>query len=105
MSCENILDLVPSSDRSRVRRCRRHRCWPLDPEAGSGPPPTDRNQRSQDMNCLVCGAKAELIDVTIDGVSIACPRCGEYDVSGLTIGTGQMERLKPEQRRDVLEQA
>jgi len=57
------------------------------------------------MNCLVCGAKAELIDVTIDGVSIACPRCGEYDVSGLTIGTGQMERLKPEQRRDVLEQA
>ena len=57
------------------------------------------------MNCLVCGAKAELIDVTIDGVSIACPRCGEYDVSNSTIGTGQMETLKPEQRRDALDQA
>ena len=57
------------------------------------------------MNCLVCGAKAELIDVTIDSVSIACPSCGEYDVSGLTIGSGQMETLKPEQRRDALEQA
>ena len=34
---------------------------------------SDCNQRSQHMNCLVCGAKAELIDVTIDGVSIACP--------------------------------
>jgi ribosome-binding protein aMBF1 (putative translation factor) len=57
------------------------------------------------MNCLVCGAKAELIDVTIDGVSISCPRCGEYDVSGLTIGSGHMETLKPEQRRDALKQA
>jgi len=37
------------------------------------------------MNCLVCGAKAELIDVTIDGVSIACPKCGEYAVSSADI--------------------
>jgi hypothetical protein len=57
------------------------------------------------MNCLVCGAKAELIDVTIHGVSIACPTCGEYDVSGSAIATGQVERLEPEQRREALDQA
>ena len=57
------------------------------------------------MNCLVCGAKAELVDVTLDGISIACPRCGEYDVSSLAIATGQMEKLEPEQRRDALKQA
>ncbi len=57
------------------------------------------------MNCLVCGAKAELIDVTIHCVSIACPKCGEYDISGSTIATGQMEILEPEQRREALDQA
>jgi ribosome-binding protein aMBF1 (putative translation factor) len=57
------------------------------------------------MNCLVCGAKAQLIDVSIDGVSIACPKCGEYDVSSSTIATGQMETLEPVQRREALDQA
>jgi hypothetical protein len=57
------------------------------------------------MNCLVCGAKAELVDVTLDGVSIACPKCGEYDVSSLAIATGQMDSLEPEQRRDALNEA
>jgi predicted RNA-binding Zn-ribbon protein involved in translation (DUF1610 family) len=57
------------------------------------------------MNCLVCGAKAELIDVMIDGVSIACPRCGEYAVSKADIATRQMERLEPEQRRGALDKA
>jgi predicted RNA-binding Zn-ribbon protein involved in translation (DUF1610 family) len=57
------------------------------------------------MNCLVCGAKAEQIAATIDGVSIVCPVCGEYDVSSSAISTGQMEKLDPEQRRDALEQA
>ena len=57
------------------------------------------------MNCLVCGAKAELIDVTIDGVSIACPKCGEYAVSSADIATAQMERLEPEQRRAALDEA
>src|SRR5262245_6807679 len=41
---------------------------------------------------LVCGAKAELIDVTIDSVSIACPRCGEYAVSSGDIASGQIDR-------------
>jgi predicted RNA-binding Zn-ribbon protein involved in translation (DUF1610 family) len=57
------------------------------------------------MNCLVCGAKAELIDVTIDGVSFACPTCGEYAVSNTAIATRQVENLKPGQRRDALVQA
>src|SRR5215813_2147627 len=57
------------------------------------------------MNCLVCGDNAELIDVTIDAVSFACPRCGEYAVSSSAIATGQVEELEPEQRRDALDQA
>jgi hypothetical protein len=57
------------------------------------------------MNCLVCGAKAQLVDVSLDGVSIACPKCGEYDVSSLAIATGQMDKLEPERRRDALKLA
>jgi len=57
------------------------------------------------MNCLVCGAKAELVDVSIDGMSITCPMCGEYAVSGETIATGQLEKLEPEQRRNALDEA
>jgi predicted RNA-binding Zn-ribbon protein involved in translation (DUF1610 family) len=57
------------------------------------------------MNCLVCGAKTELIDPTIDGVSFACPTCGEYTVSNSAIATGQVEKLEPEQRHDAFEEA
>jgi hypothetical protein len=57
------------------------------------------------MNCLVCGAKAKLVDVTVDGISVACPSCGEYDVSSWSIATGQLEKLEPEQRRDALNEA
>jgi ribosome-binding protein aMBF1 (putative translation factor) len=69
---------------------------------GSGP---SLQPAEQHMNCLVCGAKAELTDVTIDGVSIACPKCGEYGVSSLDIASGQMERLEPEQRLAALDEA
>jgi hypothetical protein len=78
-------------------RCRR-RHQPLSLSRVYGPAPI----RSP---CLVCGAKAELIDVTIDGVSFTCPTCGEYAVSNLAIATGQVEKLEPEQRRDALEEA
>ena len=57
------------------------------------------------MKCLVCGAQAEQIAATVDGVSVLCPVCGEYDVSSSAIATGQMEKLEPEQRRDALNQA
>jgi hypothetical protein len=57
------------------------------------------------MNCLICGANAEQIQATIDAVSIACPMCGEYDVSSSVITTGQWQRLEPEERHDALDQA
>jgi hypothetical protein len=57
------------------------------------------------MKCFVCGANAEKIATTIDAVSIVCPTCGEYGVSGSAIATGQIEKLEPEQRRDALLQA
>jgi predicted RNA-binding Zn-ribbon protein involved in translation (DUF1610 family) len=63
------------------------------------------SQRGHQMKCFVCGANAEKIATTIDAVSIVCPVCGEYDVSGSAIATGQMEKLEPEQRRDALVQA
>jgi hypothetical protein len=57
------------------------------------------------MNCLLCGAKAEQIAATANHVSIHCPKCGEYDVESAVIATGQLQRLVPERRRDVLDQA
>jgi hypothetical protein len=57
------------------------------------------------MNCLVCGANTEKSAATGDGVSIACPKCGEHDVSWSVIATGQMHNLKPEQRRDIFDKA
>jgi hypothetical protein len=57
------------------------------------------------MNCSICGADAEKLATTIDSVSFACPRCGEYDVSSSVIATGQWDKLKPEQRRDALDEA
>jgi hypothetical protein len=57
------------------------------------------------MNCPICGANAEQIATTIDDVSIACPTCGEYDVSSAVFATGQLQKLDPEQRCDALDQA
>ena len=66
---------------------------------------TLRNQRSQDMDCPICGAIAERIRTTIDGVSIVCPMCGEFDVASSVMATGQLQRLELEQRGDVLDKA
>jgi hypothetical protein len=57
------------------------------------------------MDCLICGANAEQIPTTTDGVSIVCPTCGEYDVERTVVVTGWLKRLEPEQRRDALDQA
>src|SRR5713226_9065206 len=64
-----------------------------------------RNQRSQDMDCLICGANAEQIPTANDGVGIFCPICGEYDVARAVLATGQLSKLEPDQRRDVLDKA
>jgi hypothetical protein len=57
------------------------------------------------MNCLICGANANRIAITTENLTIACPRCGEYDISLSVIASGQMQQLEPEQRRDVLDKA
>src|SRR5258707_12520524 len=57
------------------------------------------------MDCLICGANAEQIPTTIDDVSIVCPTCGEYDVASAVVATGQLQKLEPDQRGDVLDKA
>jgi hypothetical protein len=69
----------------------------------------DEGPRSQpmelDMNCPVCGANAEQIMSTSDGMSVVCPMCGKYDVAGLVIATEQLQRLQPDERDNVLNRA
>jgi uncharacterized protein (UPF0212 family) len=50
------------------------------------------------MNCPICGANAEQIETTIDGVGINCPKCGEYDIASTVIAREQLHRLDPEER-------
>jgi hypothetical protein len=57
------------------------------------------------MQCHVCGGNAEQANRTTNGMTIVCPTCGEYDVSSSVIATGQLRKLEPARRRDVLEQA
>jgi hypothetical protein len=57
------------------------------------------------MDCPICGAIAEQIRTTIDGVSIVCPMCGEFDVASSVMATGQLQKLEPDQRGDVLDKA
>ncbi len=57
------------------------------------------------MNCLVCGASAQQISTTIDGMGIVCPACGEYDVSSSVLATEQLQRLEPDERVDALNKA
>jgi hypothetical protein len=57
------------------------------------------------MECLVCGADAEQIEATIGRMGVVCPVCGEYDVESAIIAAGQLRRLEPKQRRDVLDKA
>ncbi len=75
--------------------------------SGSRPPPSLIKSQSaeSDMNCRVCGANAEQIATTIDGATIVCPTCGEYDVTSSVIATGRLQALEPERRRDVLDKA
>ena len=56
------------------------------------------------MNCPVCDANAEQIASTIHGMSIACPTCGEYDISSSVLAE-DWQRLEPEERCDALNKA
>ena len=57
------------------------------------------------MNCPICGALAEDLPNTIDGKSIRCPDCGEYDISGTVYDTGTLQNLERDQRRSALAKA
>jgi hypothetical protein len=50
------------------------------------------------MSCPVCGANAEQITGTIDGVSIVCPMCGEYDVASSVIARTRAAKDKSAER-------
>src|SRR5258707_7671 len=60
---------------------------------------------SHDMDCPICGAIAEQIRTTIASVTIICPMCGEFDVASSVMATGQLQKLEPDQRGDVLDKA
>src|SRR5258708_32359559 len=64
---------------------------------------TLRNQRSQDMDCPICGASAQQIPIANDGLSISCPTCGEYDVARAVVATRQLQELEPEHPSDALD--
>jgi hypothetical protein len=57
------------------------------------------------MECNVCGGNAEQVNTATNGITVVCPSCGEYDVSSAVIATGQLWKLEPARRRDLLEQA
>jgi predicted RNA-binding Zn-ribbon protein involved in translation (DUF1610 family) len=56
------------------------------------------------MNCPICNANAQKIRTTIDGMTIVCPMCGEYDVSGSVVAR-QLRTLEPKERGEVLNKA
>src|SRR6266849_8792505 len=60
---------------------------------------------SQDMDCPICGAIAEQMRTTIASMTIICPMCGEFDVASSVMATGQLQKLEPDQRGDVLDKA
>jgi hypothetical protein len=57
------------------------------------------------MDCPVCGTNTEEISTTADGLRIVCSTCGEYDITSAVLGTEQWQRLDPEERFEVLEDA
>jgi hypothetical protein len=56
------------------------------------------------MECPVCGASAEHLPATTDAMSIACPTCGEYDIS-TSVPIEDWQSLELQDRRDVLDEA
>jgi hypothetical protein len=86
---------------------------PIGPGAGSIPAPGPttmkgpfKSQRMEpDMNCPVCGANAEQIAITIDSQTIACPTCGDYEISNLLLATAHWRRLEPANRGALLSEA
>jgi uncharacterized Zn finger protein (UPF0148 family) len=57
------------------------------------------------MSCPVCGTVICSALGTMDGITIVCPNCGEYDISNVVLASEQWQRLEPEERCDVLLEA
>ncbi len=57
------------------------------------------------MSCPVCGTAICSESTTIDGITIVCPTCGEYDISYTVLASEQWQRLEPVERCDVLLEA
>jgi hypothetical protein len=57
------------------------------------------------MSCPVCGTVICSASTTIDGITIICPTCGEYDISNTVLGSEQWQSLEPEERCNVLFEA
>jgi hypothetical protein len=57
------------------------------------------------MQCPICDGLADDLPNTIDGKSIHCERCGDFDVTGSVYDTGLLQPLDPEERREALENA
>ena len=48
------------------------------------------------MNCPICASAVEEIPPVADAVSINCPRCGDYSISGTVADTEIIQRTEPE---------
>jgi hypothetical protein len=57
------------------------------------------------MQCRICDGLAEELPNTIDGMSIHCDRCGDYDISGSVADGDLLQPFDPEERRVALESA
>ena len=47
------------------------------------------------MNCPICASAVEEIPPVADAVSINCPRCGDYSISGTVADTEIIQRTEP----------
>jgi hypothetical protein len=57
------------------------------------------------MSCPVCGTAICSASSTIDGITIVCRTCGEYDISNIVLVSEQWQKLDPAERCDVLLEA
>ena len=57
------------------------------------------------MNCPICASAVEEIPPVADAVSINCPRCGGYSISGTVADTEIIQRTEPERLRKALANA
>jgi len=57
------------------------------------------------MDCPICGAPAKDLPNAMDGKSISCSSCGDYDVAGSVYDSGKLQELEPEWRQRALGKA